>query len=84
MRFLIGLIMLIVGSLMVAKANKFLIFFGRIEFFETKLVTAGGSRFGYQLIGLALIFFGILTMTGLIGGFVTWALAPLLKYQLPS
>lgn len=84
MKFVIGLIMVIVGALMVAKANKFLTFFGRIEFFETHLSTAGGSRLGYQLIGLGLIFFGILIMIGLIGGFLTWALSPILKYQIPS
>lgn len=83
MKFLIGLIMIILGAFMVAKSNKFLIFFGRIEFFETKLGTAGGSRFGYQLVGLALIFFGILVITGLIGGFLGWALGPLLKYGNP-
>ncbi len=81
MKFLIGFIMLIVGAFMTAKASKFLAFFGRIEFFETKLGTAGGSRLGYQLIGLGLIFLGILMMTGMINGFLGWILSPLLKYN---
>lgn len=80
MKFILGFIMIIVGALMVAKVNSFLSFFGRIEFFEAKLGTSGGSRLGYQLIGIALIFFGILIVTGLIGGFLEWALGPLLKY----
>lgn len=81
MKFLIGVIIVVVGALMTAKANKFLTFFGRIEFFETRFGTTGGSRFGYQVIGIILIFLGIITMTGLIGGFMGWALSPLLQYQ---
>ena len=64
MNFIIGFIMIVVGSLMITKVNSFLNFFGRIEFFEAKLGTSGGSRLGYQLIGIALIFFGILIVTG--------------------
>lgn len=65
---------------MVTKANQFLVFFGRIEFFESRLSASGGSRLGYQLLGLILIFLGILTLTGLINGFMGWILSPLLKY----
>jgi hypothetical protein len=84
MQFLIGLVMLLVGSLTVAKSEKVLEMFGRMEFFETKMGTAGGSRLGYKLIGLVLVFFGILTMTGLIDGFMNWMLSPLLKYTVPQ
>ncbi len=58
--------------------------FGRIGFFEDKLATSGGSRFGYKLIGMLAIFIGILIMTGLITGFLTWILSPLLRFYLPG
>jgi len=76
--------MLLLGSLIVAKSEKVLELFGRMEFFETKMGTMGGSRLGYKLIGLIFVFFGIITMTGLVDGFMNWALSPLLKYSVPQ
>jgi hypothetical protein len=81
MSFIIGLIMTIVGGIVVVKSEKVLEFFGRSEFFEDKLGTAGGSRLGYKLLGLIVVFLGILTMTGLIQGFMEFVLSPLLKYS---
>mgnify|MGYP001202627860 FL=1 len=81
MSFFVGLIMLVLGSVVTIKSEKVLEMFGRSEFFEDKLATAGGSRLGYKLTGLIIAFLGILTMTGLIGGFLEFVLSPILKYS---
>lgn len=84
MNIILGLVMVIVGALITIKSEKLLEFFGRIEFFEDKLGTSGGSRLGYKLIGLLIFFLGALTMTGLIGGFLSFVLSPLLKWSNPQ
>jgi hypothetical protein len=76
--------MVVVGALITIKSEKLLEFFGRIDFFEDKLGTSGGSRLGYKLIGLLIFFLGMLTMTGLIGGFLQFVLSPLLKWSNPE
>ncbi len=84
MSFIIGLIMVIAGALITIKSEKVFEFFGRIDFFEDKLASSGGSRFGYKLLGILIFFLGVLTMTGLIGGFLEFVLSPLLKYSRPE
>lgn len=84
MIFFIGLAMLVVGALMTIKSEKVLEMFGRSEFFETKLGSAGGSRLGYKLLGITIALLGIMAMTGLIQGFMGWILSPLLKYSVPQ
>ncbi|MFH1427073.1 MAG: hypothetical protein ABIG60_00905, partial [Patescibacteria group bacterium] len=72
MRIILGLIIFMVGGLLVIKSETILNIFGRINFFDRFLGTEGGSRLGYKLIGLLFIFIGILVMTNMIGGFITW------------
>jgi len=84
MHFIIGLVMVVVGALITIKSEKMLDFFGRVEFFEDKLGTSGGSRLGYKLVGVIIFFLGVLTMTGLIGGFLGFILSPILKYSNPQ
>ncbi|WKZ24689.1 MAG: hypothetical protein QY321_03680 [Patescibacteria group bacterium] len=81
MSILIGLIMIVIGSLIVIKSEAILNTFGRMEFFEDKLGTSGGSRLGYKLIGIIITFLGILTLTGLIQGFIMFILSPILRYN---
>jgi hypothetical protein len=76
-----GLVMTGIGTIFVIKTEWFLENFGRMNWFENKFGTEGGSRLGYKLIGLVLIFVGLLIATNLIGGFMAWALSPLTKYQ---
>jgi len=75
--FFIGLILIALGVMMVIKTEWLLNNFGRIAWFEEHLGVEGGSRLGYKIVGLLLIFFGLLAMTGLSGGFANWALSPL-------
>jgi len=70
---------MIVGVLIVAKTEWMLSNFGRIDWFEQKLGTSGGSRLGYKLVGIAAIFIGLLMATGSIEGFMGWVLSPLIK-----
>lgn len=75
--------MIIVGALVVIKSNKILNSLGRINFFERYLGAEGGSRLGYKLVGLLMIFIGILVVTNMIGGFIAWMFSPLLKFSTP-
>jgi len=81
LHIILGAIIITVGALLVAKSEWMLDNFGRMNWFELHM-GGGGSRLGYKLIGLAVIFIGILFLTNMIGGFLTWLLSPLLKYSL--
>ncbi len=54
---------MVVGFCMVKYTEKFLEWFGTIEFAEEKL---GGSRVGYKLLGTLIVFIGIFTATNVI------------------
>jgi hypothetical protein len=84
MYILWGAIHIVVGTLIVIKSESLLNAFGRISFFEKYLGVEGGSRLGYKLIGILTIFIGILIITNMIGGFLTWLLSPILKYNQPK
>ena len=75
-----GIIILLMGSSLIIKTEWFLENFGRIEFFEAKFGTAGGSRLGYKLVGIIILFIGLLVATGQIGGFVNWVFSPLVRF----
>ena len=79
MKFILGVVFTIIGVMIVIKSESFLRFFGRISFFEKHLGTEGGSRLGYKIIGLVVIFLGILTMTGMINGFMAWLTGPITR-----
>lgn len=81
MEFFIGLIIFAVGLTLVIKTEWYVNNFGRIGFFEQYLGTEGGSRLGYKLVGLFALFIGIISMTGMIGGFMEWLTYPLTKYN---
>ncbi len=81
MHFIVGFIIIAIGALIVIKSEALLNTFGRISFFEQHLGTEGGSRLGYKLIGLFVIFIGTLIFANLISNFLGWVLSPLLKYS---
>jgi len=62
-----GLILVGVGVLFVWKTEWFMRNIGRIEWAEAKL---GDTRIFYKLIGLAIVFIGLMTVTGMLGGFI--------------
>ena len=79
--FILGLIIMVIGASMAIKSELMLNTFGSIGFFERHLGVEGGSRLGYKLVGILTFFIGVLIMTNMIGGFLTWVLSPLLKYK---
>lgn len=56
-----------VGVLFVLKTEWFMRNIGRIQWAEEKL---GDTRLFYKLLGILIIFFGLMAMTGLLGGFI--------------
>jgi len=80
-KIMIGLLMVAGGGFLVIKTEWFLNNFGRIGWFEEKLGSEGGSRLGYKLVGIILLFLGIIVMTGSGPDFARWIFSPLLKYN---
>ncbi len=83
MRIISGLVIIAIGAFIVIKTETLLNAFGRIEFFERHLGSDGGSRLGYKLIGMIVIFIGMLITTNMIGGFMGWLLSPLINAGKP-
>lgn len=71
MKILLGILITALGVILVIKTEWFLQNFGRIDWAEQKLGLNGGSRLMYKLIGIAVIFFGFLLITGMFGGFMS-------------
>ncbi len=81
MHFIFGVIIAMIGFTFVSKTEAYLSNFGRIAFFEKYLGLEGGSRLGYKIIGVLIIFAGILVFLNMWGGFMTWLFGPLLKHS---
>jgi len=79
MHIIFGLIIIVVGALIVIKSEAMLNAFGRIEFFERYLGGEGGSRLGYKLVGLIVIFIGFLIMSNMVNDFLGWMLSPIIN-----
>lgn len=79
MKIILGIILIAIGTMMVIKTEWLLDNFGRIAWFEKKLGTEGGSRLGYKIIALIVIFAGILLATGSSEDFINWSLSPLIN-----
>lgn len=65
MKFIIGLLAVIVGVLFVIKSEWLVTNFGAIEWAEAHMGTSGGSRLMYKLIGIGLIILTLLILTNL-------------------
>jgi len=81
MHIILGIIVIAVGAVITIKSEWMLANFGRIQFFEEHLGVEGGSRLGWQLLGILIIFIGIMIFANLIGGFLNWMLSPLTQYM---
>lgn len=80
-QFFIGITLLAAGAFLVIKTEWFIYNIGRITWFEANLGSDGGSRLGYKLVGLILIFIGVVVITGGGDSFMLWLLSPLLKHS---
>lgn len=78
---ILGVVMLALGAFLVIKTEWMMTNFGRISWFEDKLGSSGGSRTGYKIIGVVILFLGVIFVTGSGEGFMSWLLAPLLRYN---
>ena len=56
MQIFLGILITAIGAIFVIKTEWFLENFGRLDWFEQKLGTEGGSRLGYKII-LVLLFY---------------------------
>lgn len=81
LKFFLGLSFLAAGVFFNFKTEWMLSNFGGIQFFEEHLGAEGGSRLGYKLTGILIIFIGILLVTGLFDGFMYWLVSPLTRYN---
>ena len=79
MKFILGIILSIVGFTLVWKTEGWFSFFGRIAWAEKYLGTEGGSRLFYKLIGILIIIVGLLLITGLYDSFMQTATNPLVN-----
>jgi len=77
--FILGLLIMTAGVFLVIKTEWFMNNFGRIAWFEDKLGSEGGSRLGYKLVGIIIIFIGIVLLSGNGTNFFTWVLSPLIS-----
>ena len=75
-----GLLLIGTGFLITLKSEWLLYNFGRIAWFEKQFGAEGGSRLGYKLMGLLVIFFGLLEMTGSLSSFMSFVLSPLVRH----
>jgi len=80
MNIILGILMIGAGVWMVVQTEKMLENFGRSGVFEKYLGSEGGSRLGYKLLGLLIIFLGIVIMLGMTSNFLGFVLGPLLKH----
>lgn len=81
MSILLGIAIMGVGFLMIFKTEHFLKIFGRSTFFEKNLGSEGGSRAGYNILGIIFILIGILIATGSGEALLYWIASPILKFN---
>jgi hypothetical protein len=79
MFIIIGLAIAALGVLISLKSEAMLSIFGRVGFFEKYLGTEGGSRLGYQLLGVLIFIIGIMITFNIFNDFMYWLLSPLIN-----
>jgi hypothetical protein len=70
MRYFLGILGVLLGTVLIIKSDWFLANFGRNGWAEEHLGSSGGSRLMYKLIGFVFIFISMLAITGMLGGFI--------------
>lgn len=76
---ILGILITAAGVGMIMKTEWLVNNFGRIAWFEDKLGSEGGTRLGYKLIGIIVLFVGIVVMTGSGPEFMRWLVSPLVN-----
>ena len=83
MTIVIGIILVVIGFLLVWKTHPIVDFAGHSDWAEQHLGTEGGTYLLYKLIGLLLIFFGLMAITGLHQGFLEGTLGKVFGARQP-
>jgi len=78
MHYFIGFLFILAGIGLIVKTEWVVENFGTSSWAEEKLGTSGGSRIFYKLIGLALIFIGMLLVTNMMTGFLNATIGKIL------
>lgn len=65
MNILLGLFIIICGTLVTLKSEWLYNNFGTIAFFEKYFHSSGGGRFGYKIVGVIAVFAGVLILTNI-------------------
>jgi len=77
-RILIGAIVCAVGFFMVYRPKYFFDFLGRQAWVE-KIFSVNDQELAYKIIGMIVIFVGVLIMTNIIYDLLGWALSPIIN-----
>lgn len=78
MHIIIGAIVMTVGFFMVYRPRYFFDFLGRQAWVE-KIFSVNDQELAYKIIGMIVIFIGVLIMTNLIYDLLGWALSPIIN-----
>jgi len=70
MKFVVGILAMILGVIMVIKTEWFIQNLGSNAWAEAHLGSEGGSRLMYKLIGIGIFIVALLGMTGLLGNII--------------
>ncbi|MEK7073070.1 MAG: hypothetical protein AAB974_01385 [Patescibacteria group bacterium] len=76
MRYILGILGIVLGMILVLKSEWFFTFFGRIDFADKYLGTEGGTRLMYKLVGILFVMISLLYMTGGVESFLTAIFVP--------
>jgi hypothetical protein len=79
MKYILGVIIIGIGFVIMWKADWMMNNFGRIAWAEEKLGMDGGTRLLYKLIGIAIIVFAFLYMSGILQGIIGLIFKPTVK-----
>lgn len=79
MKYVLGIVLIIAGFVITWKSDWLMNNFGRIAWAEEKLGMEGGTRLFYKLIGVTVIVFAFLYMTGAVQVMVGWVFKPTVK-----
>lgn len=72
MRYIVGIIMIVIAVGMILKSEWLLEFFGRVAWAEQNLGGEGGTRIFYKLLGIAGIILAFMIMSGSIFDVLEW------------
>ncbi len=79
LRYILGPLGILIGVILVLKAEWFLKNFGRMEWAEKYLSTEGGTRLAYKLLGILIIIICFMIMTGFFQVLLLKILGPLFR-----